>query len=207
MKSDEAMLGTARIEAFSDGVLAIVITLLVLEIRVPELSADLVSSELAHRLWEMTPKFVGFITSFLVVGVYWVAHHNVFHYIARSDQVLPWLNLLTLMCICFIPFPTALIGEYPRSTIAVALYGGTLTICAIAFNILWWYVSRDYRLLNQNLSSQLVKRITRDYFLGIFPYLIAFVLAFFNSQISIFLYIATTLTYVFLNSRHALKLL
>ncbi len=207
--SDESannVLSTSRIEAFSDGVFAIAITLLVLEIRVPEISEALVNQELTHKLLEIWPKYLGYITSFLVIGIYWVAHHNVFHYVKRSDRILPWLNLLCLMCISFIPFPTALIGEYPQARIAVAVYGATMTVNAFVFNLMWWYiVNQSNRLVDKNTDPRVLRRITKDYLAGIFPYLIGFMISFFSTQLSVIIYVLNPLVYIFLNSRHVIE--
>lgn len=91
-RSVNNQLSTNRIETLSDGVFAIVITLLILEIRVLEIPEALIETQLLHKLLELWPKYLSYVTSFLVIGIYWVAHHNVFHYVKRSDRVLPWLN-------------------------------------------------------------------------------------------------------------------
>jgi uncharacterized membrane protein len=176
----------------------------VLEIRVPEIPEMLVATELPHKLLERWPKFLSYVTSFLVIGVYWVAHHNVFHYVKRSDRILPWLNILSLMCISFIPFPTALIGEY-GTRVAVALYGGTLTVNALAFNLMWWYISQNYRLLDKDLNPRVVRTVTRDYVAGIFPYLLAFLISFFSPIVSTVLYFVIPVVYIVLNSRHIIN--
>jgi len=106
------------------------------------------------------------------------------------------------MCISFIPFPTALIGESGQTKVAAALYGGTLTVNALAFNLMWWYISQNYRLLDKDLNPRVVRTITRDYFAGIFPYLLAFVISFFSPIASIILYVLIPVVYIFLNSRH-----
>ncbi|NJL56438.1 DUF1211 domain-containing protein [bacterium] len=116
----------SRLEALSDGVFAIVITLLVLELRVPELSSRLANDQLLTALVALLPKLLGYITSFLMIAIYWVAHHNVFHLLQRCDRICLWLNLLFLMCLAFIPFPTALLGEYPQTQVAISVYGGVL---------------------------------------------------------------------------------
>ncbi|MBE9140674.1 DUF1211 domain-containing protein [Nodosilinea sp. LEGE 07088] len=188
-------------EAFSDGVFAIVITLLVLEIHVPEISSELAQTELPHQLMALLPKVISYITSFLMIGIYWVAHHNLFRLLQRCDRALLWLNLIFLMCLAFIPFPTALIGEYAQSTLAVALYGGVLLVSAIAFNLMWWYVSHHYRLLDRSIAPHLVRTMTRDYLAGIGLYAFAFFLAFLNAHISIAIYLLTPILFIFFNSR------
>src|SRR5215472_15319593 len=116
-----AGLSTTRLEAFSDGVFAVAITLLVLNLQVPQITAI---SELVPRLVELWPKLLSYVLSFVLVGIYWVAHHNTFHYIKRSDRNLLWLNILLLLCIVFIPFPTALLGQYPELRVSIIIYGG-----------------------------------------------------------------------------------
>ena len=99
-----------RIEAFSDGVFAIAITLLVIEIGVPHIQGE--GTTLSHALLEQWPSYLGYAISFLQIGVIWANHHNRFRFIARSDHILLFLNILFLMCVAFIPFPTALLAEY-----------------------------------------------------------------------------------------------
>src|SRR5215470_5821491 len=100
-------MSTARIEAFSDGVFAIVMTLLVLEIHVPHLGAGDVSEALSKSLLAMTPKFLSYLLSFSIVCIWWVAHHHFFDLLGRSDRGLLWFNSLFLMWLAFVPFPTA----------------------------------------------------------------------------------------------------
>jgi uncharacterized membrane protein len=154
-------LDTSRTEAFSDGVFAVAITLLVLNFQVPQLAASVVSRELVPRLFELWPKLLIYVLSFVIVGIYWVGHHNTFHYIQRSDRVLLWINLLLLLCIVFIPFPTALIGQYPGQQISVVIYGRTLVMSGLVLQLLWWYATSNYRLVDRDIDPQLVQRATR----------------------------------------------
>jgi uncharacterized membrane protein len=104
--------GLDRVIFFSDAVFAIVMTLLILDIQVPEIPPDLVSAELPGRVLDLWPKFFSYVLSFLAVGTYWIAHHGTFRYIKSYDRNLISLNLLFLLSISFVPFPTALLGEY-----------------------------------------------------------------------------------------------
>src|SRR5580658_7508196 len=100
---------TARTEAFSDGVFAIVITLLILEIKVPpagSIPAGEIARELPRRLWELHSAFLAYVLSFFIVGTFWVAHHNIFKLIRRTDRMFMWINMVLLMCVVFVPFPT-----------------------------------------------------------------------------------------------------
>ena len=123
---------TSRIEAFSDGVFAIVVTILVLEIHVPQVQGKDVSGALAHSLLAMAQKFLTYILSFVIVCIWWAAHHNLFHVLKRSDRGLLWLNSLFLLWLAFIPFPTALMGDFPGERIAVICYGTLNTLAGLA---------------------------------------------------------------------------
>ena len=136
IKEKEFSPSTNRIEAFSDGVFAIALTLLVLELRVPELVSSFTNSEALTALYNMLPKFTGFIVSFVVIAIYWVNHHQLFQSLERADRPLLWYNNFLLFWMCFIPFPTAFIGEYPLKIIPVMLYGTVLTLAGISFNLM-----------------------------------------------------------------------
>jgi uncharacterized membrane protein len=186
---------TGRIEAFSDGVFAIAITLLVIEIGVPHVEG----TTLFGALVEQWPSYLGYAISFLQIGVIWANHHNRFRFIVRSDHVLLFLNILFLMCVAFIPFPTALLAEYlqrPERATAAAVYAGTLAITAIFFTILWLYAAANYRLVDRNLDPFLLRTMTRRYIFGMIAYLVAFALAFFNVTASLVLIVVLALLFV-----------
>lgn len=113
-----------RLEAFSDGVFAIAITLLVIEIKVPDLS-EATASTAINILIQAGPYILSYITSFLVIGVLWLNHHTLFHLLKRVDRTTLTINLAVLMCIAFIPFPTALLGENSKLQSVVMFYGLT----------------------------------------------------------------------------------
>jgi len=104
-------ISTSRLETFSDGVFAIVITLLVLEIHVPLIAHAHVDVELLPSLLAMWPKYLSFATSFVIVGIFWIAHHQLFNLIHRVDRGFLWVNLVFLMCVSFVPFPTAVLAQ------------------------------------------------------------------------------------------------
>lgn len=131
---------TQRIEAFTDGVFAIVITLLVLELRIPEVHGLHASEELRQGLTELLPKFVSFAVSFIYISIYWYNHHQLFHPVERLDRKLFWLNTVFLLFLTFIPFPTALIGSYPTDRVAVLCYGLAMMATAISFVVMKMYV-------------------------------------------------------------------
>jgi uncharacterized membrane protein len=189
---------TGRIEAFSDGVFAIAITLLIIEIGV----AHVVGTEsLSEKLVKLWPSYLGYAISFLVIGPVWANHHNRFRLISRSDHILLFLNIVFLMCVAFIPFPTAVLADYlsgtdEHRTTAVAVYSGTLAVTAIFFTILWLYAAGNYRLVDRALDPLLLRAMTRRYVLGMLLYILAFALAFFSAAASLALIVILALIFV-----------
>jgi uncharacterized membrane protein len=146
-----------RLVMFSDGVFAIAITLLVLDIRLPELPARADSAALTAALLSIMPKIAAYTLSFLVVGEFWRLHHMRFRYINRCDGRLIWLNLLLLMTIGFVPFSSAVLSEYTNGT-AYALYDGTMAVVAVLSAAMWGYAAIDDRLVVPGLDSRIRRR-------------------------------------------------
>ena len=189
---------TGRIEAFSDGVFAIAITLLIIEIRPPHTEGG---ESLAEALLHLWPSYLGYAISFLVIGTVWANHHNRFRLISRSDHQFLFLNVLFLMCVAFIPFPTALLAEYlPKTeghrTTAVAVYAGTLAVTAIFFTLLWLYAAAGYRLVDRRTDPSVIRAMSRRFVLGMILYTIAFALAFVSVTASLALIVALALLFV-----------
>lgn len=189
---------TGRIEAFSDGVFAIAITLLIIEIGVPHVEGE---EPLFGALVGLWPSYVGYVISFLQIGVIWANHHNRFRFVERSDHVLLFLNVLFLMCVAFIPFSTALLAEYLEGSAAQrgtagAVYAGTLAVTAIFFTILWLYVAGNRRLVDRSLDPSLLRAMTRRYVAGTFAYLLAFAVAFISVTASLALIVILALVFV-----------
>lgn len=132
-----------RIIFFSDAVFAIAITLLALEIRLP---ADTTTANLLDKLAALQPQFVSFVISFAVVGMYWMVHHRMFRYIKRYDGLLMGLNLLLLLSIVLLPFPSSLLGVLGTSTTSVALYSGYMTIVGLFTVAVFVYAYRIGKL-------------------------------------------------------------
>jgi uncharacterized membrane protein len=179
---------TGRVEAFSDGVFAVAITLLVLNIHglnnpanpPPDFGSHsiLTLSALLRGQW---PTYLAFATSFATIGVMWINHHRLFTHIKHVDTNLFALNLFLLFVIVFIPFPTALLASYithPEDHLAALLYSATGIVLAISFSLLWRYASHKNRLLGENVDQEAVQAITNQYRLGPLFYVLAFVLAF-----------------------------
>ncbi len=183
---------TSRLETFSDGVFAIAATLLILDVRATghDLSASLL------RAW---PSYVAYAVSFVTIGIIWINHHTVFEQIQRVNRSFLVLNVLFLMLVAFIPFPTALIAEHfrgPGLESAALVYGANLTITAILFNALWFHASVGGRLLRGDADPRVVSGISRSYLPGPFIYLIATLVAFGSAVASVVLFAAITVFYV-----------
>jgi len=186
---------TSRIEAFSDGVFAIIITLLVLEIHVPQLQGKDISAALAHSLLAMAPKFLTYTLSFILVSIWWVAHHHLFHVVKRSDRGLLWLNSLFLLWLAFIPFPTALMGDFPGERIAVMGYGTVMTLAAVSFTFMRYYAFYLAKLVDESIDPRLLKSAMLKSVLNPVLHSIAVLLAFVDTRISIALYLILPLMY------------
>jgi TMEM175 potassium channel family protein len=187
--------GTGRTEAFSDGVIAVAITLLILDVHVPDVQTGLLPA-LLHQ-W---PTYLGYVTSFLVITIFWANHHDMFRHIQQVDYALLIINAFFLMCIAFIPFATALLTRYITSPTnqhtAAIVYGATLLLNGILFNSIWWYAVGKRRLVLRDLDTQAVQRITRGYLFGLPFYALAIVLSLLNVELSLAFYILIDLMYV-----------
>ena len=155
----ETGLSFERVVFFSDAVFAIVITLLVLELKVPHITEH-TESALRHALFELLPRVAGFVISFLIVGLMWIEHHRIFRYIADYDAGLLWRTLMLLLCISFVPFPTALFSENFWSRTAFILYTASFGGVAVAKLLIWRHAAAA-NLLKPEVTPELERRIAR----------------------------------------------
>jgi uncharacterized membrane protein len=148
------LLSSGRLEAFSDGVLAIAITLLILDVKVPDATEGQLPSKLA-RQW---PSYTAYAVTFLIIGIIWVNHHYLFDRVRVVTRGVLYLNIILLMSVAFLPFPTALLAEYLRedrnSHTAAAVYSTNMTLIGLAFVLLWYYLSRNPELLAEGTSAE-----------------------------------------------------
>ncbi|MGI8857432.1 MAG: TMEM175 family protein [Thermomicrobiales bacterium] len=175
---------TGRLEAFSDGVFAIAVTLLVLELRAPLPGTLHEGESLLHALLHAWPAYLAFVTSFVTILIMWINHHNIFKLIARIDHTFLLLNGFLLITVTFIPFPTNVIAEYirePEARTAAVFYAGTFLLMAIAFNLVWRYAAHDRRLLARNVDMRLVSIINKQFQIGPVPYVLCVVVALINA--------------------------
>ena len=170
-----------RLETFCDGVFAIAITLLVLEIKVP--TAERVHAEggLLPALAALWPSYVGYLIGFFTIGIMWTNHHAIFLHVRRTDRYFLLINVLFLLFIAFIPFPTAVLAEYLPEPAerrgAVMLYSATMVLMALAYNAVWRYAVWGGRLLAPDADRVAVRTISRRYAVGPFAYFATLLLA------------------------------
>lgn len=192
-----------RIETLTDGLFAIVMTILVLELTVPIISEGDIEQRLLVELYHIWPTFLSYVTSFILLGFIWMNHDTQFHYIKRVDQGLLWIAILYLMVIALIPFTTSLLGEYTEQRIPVLLYGINLTL-AMALNLSHWrYATKKYRLVEPNLNPRIIKSISRHIIIAMIMYGFATVISFTYPLLSNIVYIAIPVLFFVPIKRHS----
>ena len=189
---------TNRLEAFSDGVFAIAITLLVLELHNPEL-------EEGQRLWPALlnewPQFAAYLTSFAILGIMWVNHHSMFRQIKRADRGLMYLNLLLLLWVTLLPFPTSMFAEHLEddsinANVAAAVYSTNLTLAAIAFSLIWWHVLRNH-LVDHDMDRTRVRKSLLRYSIGTVFYAACIGLSFVSAELTLLVVFLLAVYYAF----------
>jgi uncharacterized membrane protein len=178
--------GTGRLEAFSDGVFAIAATLLVLSFSVGTVAGSDLHTALLH-LW---PAYLAYATSFLTIGIIWMNHHHLVELIGRADRTLMFVNLVLLMIVGFLPFPTKLVADYLRTDgeqAAVLAYTGTFLVMAVVYNVWWRYASNGRRLIAEGVPDSEVRAVTRAFNPGVGMYAITFLVAFASPVASVIL--------------------
>ncbi len=177
---------TQRLEAFSDGVFAIAITLLVLEIRLPGGEAE--EGHLLDQLLHLWPSYLAYVISFITIGIMWINHDALLKDIKRADRPFLFINAILLMLITFLNFPTVLMAEYLQTAdanVAALFYSGTLFVIAILYNGIWWYAASHEGIFSAKIDRAFMQKVTRQYMFGPLYYLAAMVIAFFSPLLSI----------------------
>jgi len=195
---------TGRIEAFSDGVFAIAVTLLVLELKVPHLADGGANGSLGRALAAQWPSYVALVTSFFTILVMWANHHRIFDLVHRIDASFLYSNGLLLLCVTVVPFPTALLAEYfrkPGGPVAAAVYAGTFTICGVAYQLLWRSAIAGRRLLRRDYSEERIQEMHRRYWLGVPGYLAATAGAFVSEYLTVGICLALLIVWIAVSRR------
>jgi TMEM175 potassium channel family protein len=179
-------MSTNRLEAFSDGVIAIIITIMVLELKVPR-DTTLTS------LLNIAPQFFSYLLSFLVVAIMWVNHHHLLHAAGHADARLLWSNNNLLFWMSLVPFGTAYMGNHPRDPRAVALYAAILSFCSLAFAFLRVAIAHHHR---DNPEMHFYhRRVQRKNLFSLLLYVVSVPLAFIDVRISFFIFVFVPLSY------------
>ena len=197
-KTVPAVSENERLFAFSDGVFAITITLLVLEVKVPEIAKELVGTELPQTLLHLVPEILSHVISFFVLGIFWIAHYRVFGCIKKNNHVLLWLNIIFLLCVASIPFTTGLLGKYHNEQIAVVIYAGMWVITAVVLDLIWWY-STNYGMVDQDTDPDFIAFVHRHIRKAPILYLSSIGVSFFSLTISKFIFFAVAIFYMLSN--------
>jgi len=170
----------SRVEAFSDGVFAIAITLLVLTIAQPANYRDL-----GNQLWDRWPSLAAYVVTFFVIGVMWLNHHSIFGYLERIDRPLVYLNLLLLLTVVFLPYPTGVLGEALRrgegTKVAAVVYAVTMAVNAYCWAALWLYASSGRRLLHEGFPEAQRRSATMAFTAGSVVYTFSIAIALINA--------------------------
>jgi uncharacterized membrane protein len=195
------LVSKSRLEALSDGVFAVVMTILVLQLGGVAISNAETATELEAALFAQWPTFVSYAISFLVVGVYWVSHHTYFTFIQDVDERQLWLNLLFLFCLSFIPFAADLIGEHPYFRAGAVLYGLDLTACTGALYLNWQYAWNRGHVLVKDADRAVMKLFRSRTRRAAVAYLLATGVAWFSPITGFYLYIAIAAVFAFRQMR------
>ena len=183
-----------RLNTLIDGIFAIVLTLLVLDIRVPEATPD---AALLSQIIDLWPQFFSYVLSFVILGLFWIGHQLESHYIYKSDDVHIWLSLLFMLFIALVPFSSSLLGSHPSSQTAVVVYSSNILAASCLCYIHWRYASNKHRLISPRLNTQLVSATSRVFLSTPLMCLLAITSSFINVKISLIL-LTVTNTNIFL---------
>lgn len=189
-------LGRNRIEALTDGVFAVAMTLLVLDIKVPEFQQPLTTAELAMKLFALWPKFLSYTISFVILGVYWVGHHVQLSFIRRADRPLLWINIFFLLWVALVPFSTAVLSEYPKMQLAIAVYGANLIAIGLTLALHRGYATKENRHVDPDIHPGLVRAAMGRTLMGPCVYIIAIGLSFLRAEVSLALYALVPVLYI-----------
>jgi uncharacterized membrane protein len=179
--SNQQFITTSRLLSFSDGVFSIAITLLVFNLKVPIIKIGANEHELPGAILRMMPDFISYFLSFFVVGIYWVFHHWMFHYVIKVDNKLIFLNMLLLLFISFLPFPSALMGAYGEHPFTAIFYLCTLACTGVASLLMWRHATVRRRLVHVHLSIKIINTYYHRIFSAICIFLVAIPISYWDT--------------------------
>jgi uncharacterized membrane protein len=188
--------GTGRVEAFSDGVVAIIITLLIFEVRLPELPANATNADMVAAFGAIAPKLASFAVSFVTVAIFWVNHHSFFSGITHTDWKLLWANNLLLFFLAIVPFTTAVLGDHVGQPIAVAAYALNLGLAGASFTLMGWYVLFKARLVDPRISDAARRVEVKRSVIGSSLYLLGVPLGLVAPPVALLLFVAIPIAFI-----------
>lgn len=153
----EKGLTTERLSTLVDGIFAIAMTLLAFKLSLPESYTPNNENELINNLLSIYPHFIHYVLSFLLLGLFWIAHHRQFQFVVRLDKLSIWINILILLFICLIPFSASLVSEYSDLSIAAIFFETNLFIIGILYLLFWRYATENFRLIDKNTPKEIIK--------------------------------------------------
>jgi uncharacterized membrane protein len=186
---------TRRVEALADGVFAIAMTLLVLEVHVPELADPVTGATMLAALGRILPNVGGYVVSFIILGMIWIGHHNQFHFIRRVDRALLWINIFYLLCVAFVPFATAFLTRYPLRPASLLIYGGTLLLGGVS-HFIHWNHAVSHGLVSDEVTPEVVELFRERISMGIAVYLAATLVGAFLPKVGLVLFACMPVLYM-----------
>jgi len=187
---------TGRTIAISDGVFAVAMTLLVLEIRIPVMDGINSDQQLVDAFLSLGPKFLVYFLAFMTTGIFWVGHSAQYKHIEKSDRNLTWINLLFLLSVTLLPFTTAFLGDYTSFKFPIAIYWLNIFLLGITLYANWSYACKK-KFVSEDAGASIDRAIKRRIVIAQSLYLLGALLCFFNSYISIAFIIVVQLNYAF----------
>jgi uncharacterized membrane protein len=183
-------LGKNRIEALSDGIFAIVMTLLILEFRVPELPHNAPNVQVLPALLNLWPKFATYVVTFVSLGVFWIGHHNMYHAIRRADRALLWLNILFFMFVSLLPFSMSVLNAFPQTQVAPLFFGANITLIGWLLFFQWGYADSRRDMIIASVSPE-YRRFVKSRMLAVpVATTLTMLVAFWSVQISLIVYVS-----------------
>lgn len=184
-----------RVETLADGVFAIAMTLLVLEVKVPELADPVTGAGMLAGLRGILPSVAGYAVSFIILGMVWIGHHTQFHFIRRVDRPLLYINIFYLLCVAFVPFATAFLSRYPLQPVAIVVYGGTLLLGGVLHFVHWNYAV-NHGLVTEEATPEVAEVMRERISMGVVVYLVATLVGAFLPKVGLVLFATMPVLYM-----------
>lgn len=184
-----------RITALADGVFAIVMTLLVLGVEVPQVPDEQIADRMVYEVLLLWPRIAAYVVSFLVLGIYWMGHHTQFHFMAGVNRPALWINIFFFMFVCLVPFTTRLVGHYSGQEIALALYGANLIAISLMLLLHWHYAARA-ELLKPGTGDAGMRNATRQILVGVAIFGVAIGVAFVDPRWSLLVFLLVPVLHI-----------